>query len=61
MQLAVLRTTTSPVSLSPVHVIFDPATVACGKEVVVHDFPAGGWRIKEEAEGVHATIVCFKL
>jgi N-acyl-D-aspartate/D-glutamate deacylase len=23
----------------------------------VHDFPAGGWRIKEPAEGVHATIV----
>ena len=33
-------------------VIFDPATVKCGKEEVVHDFPAGGWRIKETAEGV---------
>jgi N-acyl-D-aspartate/D-glutamate deacylase len=38
-------------------VIFDPATVKCGHEEVVHDFPAGGWRIKEPAEGVHTTIV----
>ena len=38
-------------------VIFDPATVKCGKEEVVHDFPAGGWRIKETAEGVSHTIV----
>jgi N-acyl-D-amino-acid deacylase len=38
-------------------VIFDPATVNCGHEEVVHDFPAGGWRIKEPAEGVHTTIV----
>ena len=29
----------------------------CGHEEVVHDFPAGGWRIKEPAEGVFATIV----
>jgi N-acyl-D-amino-acid deacylase len=38
-------------------VIFDPATVRAGKESVVHDFPGGGWRIKEAAEGVHYTIV----
>src|SRR3954452_7099503 len=38
-------------------VIFDPATVKCGKEEVVHDFPAGGWRIKEASEGVSHTIV----
>jgi N-acyl-D-amino-acid deacylase len=38
-------------------VVIDPATVRAGKETVVHDFPAGGWRIKEEAEGVHYTIV----
>ena len=37
--------------------IFDPATVNCGKEEVVHDFPAGGWRIKETSEGVTHTIV----
>jgi N-acyl-D-aspartate/D-glutamate deacylase len=38
-------------------VIFDPATVKCGQETVVHDFPAGGWRIKEAAEGIFATAV----
>ena len=38
-------------------VVFDPDTVKCGPETVVHDFPAGGWRIKEPAEGVHMTIV----
>ncbi|MGE0258384.1 MAG: amidohydrolase family protein [Alphaproteobacteria bacterium] len=38
-------------------VVFDPATVKCGKEEVVHDFPAGGWRIKETSEGVSHTIV----
>ena len=38
-------------------VIFDPATVAAGKESVVTDFPGGGWRILEEAIGVHYTIV----
>ena len=38
-------------------VIFDPETVNAGKETVVHDFPGGGWRIKEEAEGVHFTVV----
>src|SRR5579864_9468867 len=38
-------------------VIFDPDTVRCGPEIVVHDFPAGGWRIKEPAEGVSHTIV----
>jgi len=37
--------------------IFDPATVKCGPEEVVHDFPAGGWRIKETSEGVTHTIV----
>ena len=38
-------------------VVFDPATVNAGKESVVHDFPGGGWRIKEAAIGVHYTIV----
>ena len=38
-------------------VVFDPATVNAGKETVVRDFPAGGWRIREEAIGVHYTIV----
>ena len=38
-------------------VLFDPKTVNAGKESVVHDFPGGGWRIREEAIGVHMTIV----
>ena len=38
-------------------VIFDPATVKCGQEDVVRDFPKGAWRIKEPAEGVFATVV----
>ncbi|MGH7247833.1 MAG: amidohydrolase family protein, partial [Pseudomonadota bacterium] len=38
-------------------VIFDPATVKCGNEVVVRDFPKGAWRIKEPAEGIFATVV----
>ena len=38
-------------------VIFDPATVKCGHEVVVRDFPKGAWRIKEPAEGIFATVV----
>jgi N-acyl-D-aspartate/D-glutamate deacylase len=38
-------------------VIFDPDTVSPLPEVVVHDFPAGGWRMKEPAAGILATIV----
>jgi N-acyl-D-amino-acid deacylase len=38
-------------------VIFDPDTVKPLPETIVHDFPAGGWRIKEDADGIHATIV----
>jgi N-acyl-D-amino-acid deacylase len=38
-------------------VIFDPDTVRPLPEVVVHDFPAGGWRMKEPAAGIVATIV----
>ena len=37
--------------------IFDPETVQPLPEDVVHDFPAGGWRIRELAQGIHATIV----
>ena len=37
--------------------IFDPETVRPLPEDVVHDFPAGGWRIRELAEGVKCTIV----
>jgi N-acyl-D-aspartate/D-glutamate deacylase len=38
-------------------VIFDPDTVRPLPETVVHDFPAGGWRMKEPAAGIHMTIV----
>jgi N-acyl-D-aspartate/D-glutamate deacylase len=38
-------------------VVFDPDTIRPGPESIVHDFPAGGWRVKEPAEGVVATIV----
>jgi N-acyl-D-amino-acid deacylase len=38
-------------------VIFDPDTVRPLPETVVHDFPAGGWRMKEPAAGIMATIV----
>ena len=37
--------------------IFDADTVQPLPEDVVHDFPAGGWRIRELAEGIHYTIV----
>jgi N-acyl-D-aspartate/D-glutamate deacylase len=37
--------------------IFDPATVRPLPEEVVHDFPAGGWRVREPAAGIHATLV----
>jgi N-acyl-D-aspartate/D-glutamate deacylase len=38
-------------------VIFDSDTVRPLPESIVHDFPAGGWRVKEPAAGVMATIV----
>jgi N-acyl-D-aspartate/D-glutamate deacylase len=37
--------------------IFDPDTVRVLPEDVVHDFPAGGWRIRELAEGIKCTVV----
>src|SRR6202008_1925288 len=38
-------------------VIFNPDTVKPGPESIVTDFPASGWRVKEPAEGIEATIV----
>ena len=38
-------------------VIFDPDTVKPLPESIVHDFPANGWRVKEPAQGIRATIV----
>ena len=37
--------------------VFDPETVRPLAEEVVYDFPAGGWRMQELAEGVKSTIV----
>lgn len=37
--------------------IFDPETVSPLPEDVIHDFPAGGWRIRELAAGINYTIV----
>jgi N-acyl-D-amino-acid deacylase len=37
--------------------IFDPDTVKPMPESIVHDFPAGGWRVKEPAAGIYATFV----
>jgi N-acyl-D-aspartate/D-glutamate deacylase len=37
--------------------IFDPDTVRPLPADIVHDFPAGGWRMRELAEGIHYTIV----
>jgi N-acyl-D-amino-acid deacylase len=37
--------------------IFDADTVSPMPEDVVHDFPAGGWRVRELANGIHYTIV----
>jgi N-acyl-D-aspartate/D-glutamate deacylase len=41
--------------------IFDPATVQPLPEDIVHDFPAGGWRFRELASGIHYTIVNGQL
>jgi N-acyl-D-amino-acid deacylase len=38
-------------------VVFDPDTVRPVAEDVVHDYPAGGWRMRELAEGMHYTVV----
>jgi N-acyl-D-aspartate/D-glutamate deacylase len=38
-------------------VIFDADTVGPLPEGIVHDFPAGGWRVKEPAAGILSTIV----
>ncbi|HEX3864177.1 MAG TPA: amidohydrolase family protein [Stellaceae bacterium] len=37
--------------------VFDPTTVKPLPEFVVHDFPAGGWRFKEPAQGIYCTFV----
>jgi N-acyl-D-aspartate/D-glutamate deacylase len=38
-------------------VVFDPETVAPALPSVDHDFPAGAARLKQQAVGIHATVV----
>lgn len=38
-------------------VVFDPATVNCGKQEAVRDFPGGGLRYIEKSAGIAQTIV----
>ena len=42
-------------------VVFDPATVNCGKQEPVRDFPGGGLRYIEKAMGIIHTIVNGKV
>ena len=37
--------------------VFDPDTVRTLPEDIVHDFPAGGWRVRELSEGIKCTVV----
>jgi N-acyl-D-aspartate/D-glutamate deacylase len=38
-------------------VVFDPDRVAPCLPYAAHDLPAGGTRLVQEAEGIHATVV----
>jgi len=42
-------------------VVFDPNTVACGKQEPVNDFPGGGLRYIEKSTGIRQTIVNGKI
>jgi N-acyl-D-aspartate/D-glutamate deacylase len=42
-------------------VVFDAATVNCGKQEAVHDFPGGGLRYIEKSTGIMHTIVNGKM
>ena len=42
-------------------VIFDPDTVKPLPLEVLHDFPTGAKRIKEPAQGIHATFVAGEM
>ncbi|MFN0092206.1 MAG: hypothetical protein ACKVWR_18355 [Acidimicrobiales bacterium] len=37
--------------------VFDPAALAVGPNVIVHDLPGGEWRRIRTATGYHAVIV----
>jgi N-acyl-D-aspartate/D-glutamate deacylase len=42
-------------------VVFDPASVNCGKQEAVKDFPGGGLRYIEKSTGIEHTIVNGKV
>jgi N-acyl-D-aspartate/D-glutamate deacylase len=42
-------------------VVFDQATVNCGKQEAVRDFPGGGLRYIEKSTGIAQTIVNGKV
>ncbi|MGE0824422.1 MAG: amidohydrolase family protein [Candidatus Binatia bacterium] len=42
-------------------VVFDPDTIACGKQEPVHDFPGGGLRYIEKSSGIMHTVVNGKV
>ncbi|MBI3302014.1 MAG: amidohydrolase family protein [Deltaproteobacteria bacterium] len=55
-----LRGTVAPGMIADL-VVFDPATVNCGKQEPVRDFPGGGLRYIEKATGVVHSIVNGKV
>jgi len=55
-----LRGTVAPGMIADL-VVFDPATVNCGKQEAVRDFPGGGLRYIEKSSGIAHTIVNGKV
>jgi N-acyl-D-aspartate/D-glutamate deacylase len=55
-----LRGTVAPGMIADL-VVFDTATVNCGKQEAVRDFPGGGLRYIEKSTGIIHTIVNGKI